>query len=130
MTGNFVILLVAIVRVENPNWFKVDKVGAHGEVGPFQITPAYVQDVNTILGKEVYTLDDAKNIIKASQMFRIYTAHYALVANLDRVTTWEDLARIHNGGPKGWKKKCTEVYWKKVLEEIANVEKGFSNSNG
>mgnify|MGYP003681423291 CR=1 FL=1 len=30
----------------------------------------------------------------------------------------EKVARIHNGGPKGYRKKATIKYWKKVLTEL------------
>ena len=31
----------------------------------------------------------------------------------------EKIARIHNGGPKGYKKKATKSYWKKVKKVLA-----------
>jgi hypothetical protein len=33
--------------------------------------------------------------------------------------TAEDLARIHNGGPKGHTKKATLKYWDKVKKEMS-----------
>jgi hypothetical protein len=41
-------------------------------------------------------------------MAHIYLQHYGKGRSI------EDMARIHNGGPDGWKKKCTEQYWLKV----------------
>ena len=31
----------------------------------------------------------------------------------------EKIARIHNGGPKGYKKRATKAYWKKVEKVLA-----------
>ena len=43
---------------------------------------------------------------------------YATVERLGRKPTLEDIARIHNGGPNGWKKKSTDAYWAKVKKEL------------
>lgn len=32
--------------------------------------------------------------------------------------TWEDLARIHNGGPKGHRRNSTKAYWVKVQKHL------------
>ena len=39
---------------------------------------------------------------------------YATEHRLGRKVTQEDIARIHNGGPNGYKKESTEKYWSKV----------------
>ena len=31
----------------------------------------------------------------------------------------EKIARIHNGGPKGYKKRATNAYWRKVQKVLA-----------
>ena len=41
-------------------------------------------------------------------------ARYATEERLGRPVTLEDIARIHNGGPNGYKKQSTIPYWKKV----------------
>ena len=43
-----------------------------------------------------------------------YMNRYATEARLGRKPTNEDIARIHNGGPNGYKKESTLKYWKKV----------------
>ena len=31
----------------------------------------------------------------------------------------EDMARIHNGGPDGWKNPATAAYWEKVKKNLS-----------
>jgi hypothetical protein len=47
----------------------------------------------------------------AREVVKSYLTRYA-----PKGATWEDLARIHNGGPRGHLKKSTEAYWAKVLK--------------
>jgi len=49
----------------------------------------------------------------AREIIKAYMARYA-----PKNATWEDLARIHNGGPKGYKKAATKAYWAKVRKEL------------
>ena len=44
--------------------------------------------------------------------------HYATEARLGHPPTNEDLARIHNGGPDGYKKPATVGYWQKVQSHL------------
>ena len=44
--------------------------------------------------------------------------HYATQARLGHAPTDEDLARIHNGGPNGYKKSATLGYWEKVKKYL------------
>lgn len=43
-------------------------------------------------------------------------ARYAVERRLGRAVTPVDIARIHNGGPNGYKKKATLGYAKKFME--------------
>ena len=43
-----------------------------------------------------------------------YMNRYATEERLGRPVTFEDIARIHNGGPNGHRKEITKKYWKKV----------------
>ena len=45
---------------------------------------------------------------------RRYMRRYATPARLGRPVTQEDVARIHNGGPNGYKNPATKQYWEKV----------------
>ena len=46
---------------------------------------------------------------------------YATEKRLGRPVTQEDIARIHNGGPNGYKKKSTEKYWQKVKKVLSDA---------
>ena len=45
-------------------------------------------------------------------------SRYATTARLGHVPTDEDLARIHNGGPNGFKNPATVAYWEKVKKYL------------
>ncbi|MGE5297527.1 MAG: transglycosylase SLT domain-containing protein [Solirubrobacterales bacterium] len=99
-------LLDAIAQVESrrdPN-----AVGDHGRaVGIYQIHRRYWQDATRILGVD-WPYADAVDPVKARQAVRAYLCHYGQDRSL------LDMARIHNGGPSGDKKKCTEEYARKI----------------
>jgi len=110
-------LLLAIAMVESSN--NPLAIGDDGlSWGLYQIRPIYVRDVNRILGSEQYTHRDAFRPECASRMVEVYLAHYATPERLGRSVTDQDRARIHNGGPNGWRKPETMEYWGKVRREI------------
>ncbi len=110
-------LLDAIEQVESGGDSSV--VGDFGKaVGNFQIWPIYVKDVNRILGVDKFTLADRWDTVKSRDMVRIYLKHYASEARLGREPTLEDMARIHNAGPNGYKKDCAKPYWRKVKARL------------
>lgn len=101
--------LDAIEKVEsrgNPN-----AVGDNGDsIGAYQIQKAYWQDAvenHPELKARGYAA--VKDRAYARMIIRAYMERYA-----PKGATWEDLARIHNGGPKGYRKKATVKYWTKV----------------
>lgn len=97
-------------------------VGDNGKAfGCLQIHASYVEDINRIWNTD-YKHTDAFNRDDAINMLMFYTAHYALKLEEEtgRKATAEDLARIHNGGPDGWKKPSTLKYWKKVEALLEN----------
>ncbi|KKL62561.1 hypothetical protein LCGC14_2183980 [marine sediment metagenome] len=94
--------------------------GKNGELGPFQLTEIYVDDVNRIAGTE-YRYYDRSQIGMCRGMITIYWDYYATAKRLGHEPTLEDLARIHNGGPNGYKKQSTKVYWDKVKVELAKM---------
>lgn len=89
-------------------------------VGRFQIWPCYVNDVNRILGYNAFTLNDRRDPVNALQMVKIYTEYYG--KRYERITgkkvTDEIIARLHNGGPNGFRKSCTLKYWHKIKRVI------------
>ena len=105
------ILLCAIMLVEsggNPLvWnYKEDALG------PLQIRPVFVDDVNRIVGRSAFTYDDRRSVLKSMNMAVIYFQHYG------EGKTPQDLARMFNGGPDGWKEETTLPYWEKVKTQI------------
>lgn len=115
--------LTAIAIVESNK--NDNAVGDNGNaVGRYQIWKAYVDDVNRILklskSTTRFNYNDRRDPVKAAQMVRIYMSHYG--KRYKKVTgknpTLEVYARIHNGGPNGWKKPATIKYWKKVQKEM------------
>jgi len=115
-TNNHQKLLDAICIVETG--CDNTKVGADGEIGSYQILPAYWKDAlefdPSIGGEYEDVIDDeyARKVILA------YWNRYATERRIGRPVTNEDRARIHNGGPNGWKKKATEIYWEKVKSHL------------
>ena len=80
-------------------------------VGPLQMFPAYVRDVNRIYGTR-YKLSDRKNKDKAVALFWLYQQYYN--PSLDP----EKMIRIHCGGPDGWKEDCTLDYLELVKKAL------------
>ena len=84
--------------------------------GLYQIRPAYLADANRIMGTN-YTLADCHRPAVAEEVVRAYLAHYG--------TAWErrcgrraspyELARIHNGGPRGAERNATIDYGARFL---------------
>jgi hypothetical protein len=110
-------LINALIAVESGG--KDDAVGDGGKaVGCLQIHEILVQDVNRIDGREKsaarYLPKDRLSRRLSIVMCRIYLAHYAHPKRLGREPALEDMARIWNGGPDGWREPETEKYWAKV----------------
>lgn len=106
----------AICKIESNNGMYV--VGDNGKaIGCLQIWKSVVDDVNKY-SKVKYTYDDRYDKEKSYQMFRLYVGHYATQKRLGRKPTNEDMARIWNGGPNGYKKIATVKYWNKVKKYI------------
>ena len=57
-------------------------------------------------------------------VFNRYMARYATEKRLGRPVTDQDIARIHNGGPSGWKRPTTLVYWWQVQQKLKRLESG------
>ncbi|XP_071837441.1 lysozyme 1-like [Apostichopus japonicus] len=83
--------------------------------GPYQIKLGYWQDARLKGGsldgdwqKCSATFDCSERAVQG------YMARYATYARLEHNPTCEDFARIHNGGPNGFKNPATEKYWLRV----------------
>jgi len=117
-------LLDAIEQVEsrgNPN-----AIGPDGEVGSFQIKLIYLCDVNWIIGDGRYEHLDRLSPVLSREMVKIYLKYWyrrhcdppTLHIESGSIGVWEPYARIHNGGPNGYKKESTKSYWLKVKAEL------------
>jgi len=108
----YMTLILALIMVESGgNDFEIGDDGK--AYGCLQMHAAYVQDAAEYAGKD-WVHEDAFQRVVAIQIFMAYMARYATEERLGREPTLEDIARIHNGGPNGYKKKSTEKYWQKV----------------
>jgi len=90
-------------------------VGDGGKaIGPYQIWREYWQDAvehdKSIGGK----YEDCMNKAYAEKIIRAYWKRYA-----PKGATLEQLARIHNGGPRGHKRSATVKYWNKIVKEMS-----------
>ncbi len=115
---NWVLFLAALISVESGG-----RQAAVGDThmknrayGICQIRKPYLQDVNRIAGTS-FTMDDVRASETLSKWCTVtYIRHYG--ARYTRLTgkplTPEVAARIHNGGPNGWKRKSTDAHWEKV----------------
>ena len=113
-------LFNAIAQVESDRGATSDNI--------YQIRKIYVKDVNRFSVNYYYD-DDVKDKFRSEQMMRDYWYRYASLYRVreNKPVTYEVLARIHNGGPDGYKKKSTLEYWKKVrsvlLIELESIGK-------
>lgn len=82
--------------------------------GPLQIRRFVCDDVNERLGSRYTAESCLGNRPLSIQICRAYLNRYATASRLGHEPTDEDMARIWNGGPSGWKRACTEKYWQKV----------------
>jgi len=109
-------LMDAICNVESN--CDSSKVGDNGDsIGAYQIQYAYWLDATEfsgIGGEYEDVLDDEY----AQQIVLAYWNRYATMKRLGRIPTDEDRARIHNGGPNGYKKTATVIYWNNIKKEL------------
>ena len=111
-------VLQAIRIVESNN--TPSAVGDGGNaIGVYQIWESYWKDATEFsnLGgkyRDCFIPEYADRVV------RCYMKRYATPRRLGREATMQDIARIHNGGPNGYKKQATLKYWEKV-EKILNA---------
>lgn len=119
MTKLLDILLPALMIVESGG--DPAAIGDKGlAIGAYQIHRAYWTDGTESL-KVQWPYSDAYRADRAAKVVRAYLLRYgrAYERKTGRKATLEVLARLHNGGPAGWKKHATVKYWKKVEKQIA-----------
>ena len=99
-------------------------IGALGDggkaFGPYQIWSPYWQD-SRVKGSHAHCLNSKAYSEKVMQgyMFRYAPRELGrLMAGKGTMADVEKVSRIHNGGPKGWKRKSTLGYWAKIKRKI------------
>lgn len=105
-------LLDALATVESNN--NDDAVGDAGKaLGRYQIWEIYWQDaVENCPDLKRAGYECVKDKVYAERVLVAYMLRYAKQAIADK--DYQKLSRIHNGGPRGHKKKATLPYWNKV----------------
>lgn len=103
------VLQMAIIKTESE--FNSLAVGKSKDLGIFQITPIYVEEVNRILGEDRFKATDAFNIEKSLEMFGIIQDHHNPTHDADRAI------RKHNPGGDSIN------YAKKVYENVAWIQR-------
>lgn len=113
---SIIALIMILINVESSG--NDLEVGDGGRAyGCLQMHAGYVQDAAEYAGED-WKHKDAFCRETSIDIFLAYMARYATYERLGRAVTAEDVARIHNGGPNGWKKKSTDAYWHKVRKEL------------
>jgi hypothetical protein len=107
-------LIPLLCQVESGN--KALAVGDGGlAIGILQIHSRYWKDGCYYLAVD-YPYKMAYNPVKAKEVVKGYLMRYGVAyqKTTGKPVTMEVLARIHNGGPKGYTKAATLPYWEKV----------------
>ena len=105
-------LLAAMCEVESNG--DCSKVGKVGELGCYQIRECFWLDAlewDSSIGGEYEDVIDREY---AEKVIYAFWDRYANEKRLGRPVTDEDRARMHNGGPNGYKKTATVKYWNKI----------------
>lgn len=95
-----------------------DKNLRHRAYGCLQIRQPAVDDYNRRHGTSFKAEDCLGNRALSVAICRWYIGNYATERRLGRKPTDEDVARIWNGGPHGWKKVSTIEYWEKKVKPL------------
>lgn len=111
-------LIEAMIQVESGGDDNAigDKNLKHKAYGCLQIRQPYVDDTNRVYKTRYLAKDCLGDRSLSMLLMKRYMAIYATPKRLGRAPTAEDIARIHNGGPDGYKKPATEAYWSKVKQ--------------
>jgi|TARA_R110002050_G_scaffold120923_2_gene239221 hypothetical protein len=109
---SYTTLILVLILIESNG--DDSAVGDNGKAyGCLQLHAEYVADAAEYAGIG-WSHEDAFDPDTAIEIFTAYMSRYATPKRLGRIATAEDIARIHNGGPNGYKKKSTKAYWNKI----------------
>ena len=125
-------LLDAIKEVESEG--NCCEIGDHNltnkAYGAYQIRAPYYEDAlqfNPDLGGSFKNVWGKGSDQYAEMVVRSYMGRYATRERLGRDPTYEDIARIHNGGPNGYMKASTGPYWELVQKELNRMNRQKRN---
>ena len=113
-------LIPALIQVESGgnNWEIGDKDRFWKAYGCLQIREPVCTDVN----RRWHTHYKASDCLGNRKLSILICLRYYRLYDTARVVghrpTLEDLARMWNGGPFGFKKRCTLAYWEKVRKVL------------
>jgi hypothetical protein len=98
-------------------------VGDEGRsLGPLQIQRAYWQDALAWEPHLAGRYSHVRGRVYARRVSVAYWQRYCpdIMARASRLTMadCERLARVHNGGPSGWRNPQTAQYWRRVRSEL------------
>lgn len=129
-----VLLAVAsFARAEVPDaalFQAISEVESHGNpkavnaaedaVGLVQIRKICVDDVNRILRHKKYTYADRYDPARSREMFDVYLNYYRenTLRRHGKPESYENLARLWNGGPGNWQTPDAGRYWQRVKREM------------
>lgn len=133
---NVDVFLQAIACRENASFdpgIVGDKNLTHKAHGVLQIRKPYLDDINRIVGpkkmrelfgKSFLKMEDVKNVDTAEWCAKVYLCYFGkeYKRQTGKKPNEEVYARIHNGGPEGWKKWATFAYWKEVKRELVKIQ--------
>lgn len=101
----------AIWQVESSQCLDPPAGDGGSAVGPFQIRPGVILDVNRRC-ETSYVLADRHDLSKSIELFVLYCWLYEPEGGPE---AW---SRLWNGGPQWRNKPATKAYWRKVQEAM------------
>lgn len=111
MKSLFLILLIALHSVESSN--------GKTSLNRLQIREICLLDVNRIYGTD-YTMYDVYDKTKSEEIALLYLTYWGkeYTKQTGKNPSYEQYARIWNGGPDGWKNPKTVNYWHKIRKQV------------
>lgn len=124
------ILIAALIMVESGG--DPSAIGDDGKAaGILQQHPIFVDDVNRILGRRVYTYMDRNDVEQAVEMAKIWLTYYAgcFEQKYGYPVNYTEAALIYNRGWVGFQRMEVldwgdDEYWLKTFKEILRIQKG------
>lgn len=124
-------LLPALIQVESTgnDWAFGDRQKKEKAYGPLQVRQPCVDDVNQHYGTHIQAKELLGDRAKSEWVCQKYIELYATQKRLGKQPSLEDMARIWNGGPNGWKVSSTRTYWAKVNRQLEKIEIAKARKN-